>query len=126
MWSIPECDDESLCDRSEFETGAVRDAPAGKGRPSLIPTSSLIRLSKRFEDGAEKYGVDNWRKGIPLSRYIDSTNRHLWAFQQGDASEDHLGAIMWNAVAMSATYDLIIEGKLPPSLNDLPEHSTAK
>jgi hypothetical protein len=108
--------------RSEFSTGAVRDASEGKGLPSHLPTRSLLRASRRFEDGAAKYTAHNWRKGIPLSRYIDSLNRHTWLFMQGDTSEDHLGAISWNALCLSETFDLISEGKLPESLNDLPEH----
>ena len=108
--------------RSEFSTGAVRDASEGKGLPSHLPTRALLRASKRFEDGAAKYDAHNWRKGIPLSRYIDSLNRHTWLFMQGDTSEDHLGAISWNALCLSETFDLISEGKLPQSLNDLPEH----
>jgi len=109
-------------DRSEFDTGAVRDASQGKGVPSHLPTRALMRVSQRFEDGAAKYNAHNWRKGIPLSRYVDSLNRHLWAFMQGDTTEDHLGAITWNAMCLSETYDLISEGKLPDNLNDLPEH----
>ncbi len=109
-------------DRSEFDTGAVRDASQGKGVPSHLPTRALMRVSQRFEDGAAKYNAHNWRKGIPLSRYVDSLNRHLWAFMQGDTTEDHLGAITWNAMCLSETYDLISEGKLPEPLNDLPEH----
>jgi hypothetical protein len=109
-------------ERSEFDTGAVRDASEGKGVPSHLPTRALMRASKRFEDGAIKYDAHNWRKGIPLSRYVDSLNRHLWAFMQGDTSEDHAGAIVWNAMCLSETYDLMAEDKLPKSLNDLPEH----
>jgi hypothetical protein len=108
--------------RSEFSTGAVRDASEGKGFPSHLPTRALLRASRRFEDGAAKYDAHNWRKGIPLSRYVDSMNRHTWLFMQGDTSEDHLGAISWNALCLSETFDLISEGKLPESLNDLPEH----
>lgn len=108
--------------RSEFSTGAVRDASEGKGLPSHLPTRALLRASRRFEDGAAKYDAHNWRKGIPLSRYVDSMNRHTWLFMQGDTSEDHLGAISWNALCLSETFDLISEGKLPQSLNDLPEH----
>lgn len=109
--------------RSEFSTGAVRDASKGKGVPSHLPTRALLRASKRFEDGAVKYDAHNWRKGIPLSRYIDSLNRHTWLFMQGDTSEDHLGAITWNALCLSETFDLIFEEMLPESLNDLPEHN---
>lgn len=106
-------------ERSEFNTGAVRDAMSGKGCPSLIPIDALRAVSKRFEDGATKYGRDNWRKGIPLSRYVDSLYRHLWQFMEGDTSEDHGGAVIWNAMCLIQTEKWISEGKLPDELNDL-------
>ena len=105
--------------RSEFDTGAVRDAMEGKGMPSLLPIAALRAASKRFEDGANKYGRDNWTKGIPLSRYIDSLYRHLWQFIEGDESEDHAGAIVWNAMCLVQTDEWIKNGKLPKSLDDI-------
>ena len=105
--------------RSEFNTGAVRDAMEGKGMPSLLPIAALRAASKRFEDGANKYGRDNWTKGIPLSRYIDSLYRHLWQFIEGDESEDHAGAIVWNAMCLVQTEEWIKNGKLPKSLDDI-------
>ena len=105
--------------RSEFNTGAVRDAMEGKGMPSLLPIAALRAASKRFEDGANKYGRDNWTKGIPLSRYIDSLYRHLWQFMEGDESEDHAGAIVWNAMCLVQTEEWIKNGKLPKSLDDI-------
>lgn len=105
--------------RSEFDTGAVRDASLGKGIPSAIPVRALMKLAKRFEDGAAKYERDNWKKGIPLSRYVDSLYRHLWAFLEGDDTEDHLGAIIWNAVCLSETFDMIEDGTLDVVLEDI-------
>mgnify|MGYP003647294364 FL=1 len=105
-------------ERSEFNTGAVRDAMRGKGMPSCIPTEALRAVAKRFEDGATKYGRDNWRKGIPLSRYVDSLYRHLWAYMDGDTSEDHGGAIIWNAMCLVETSERIKDGSLPAELND--------
>ena len=106
-------------DRSEFTTGAVRDASYGKGIPSLIPIEALRAVSKRFEDGATKYGRDNWKKGIPLSRYVDSLQRHLWQLMEGDTAEDHGGAIIWNAMCLVDTKKRIEDGELPKELNDL-------
>ena len=105
--------------RSEFTTGAVRAASEGKGCPSLIPIDDLKAVAKRFEDGATKYGRNNWQQGIPLSRYVDSLYRHLWQFMEGDASEDHLGAIIWNAMCLTQTKKWIDMGKLPAELDDL-------
>lgn len=106
-------------ERSEFTTGAVRDAMSGKGTPSLIPIDALRAVSKRFEDGASKYGRDNWKKGIPLSRYVDSLYRHLWQLMEDDQAEDHGGAVIWNAMCLIQTKQWIKEGKLPKELNDL-------
>ena len=47
-------------ERTEFETGSVRDSMEGKGMPSLIPISALRSCSKRFAEGAEKYGNNTW------------------------------------------------------------------
>ena len=105
--------------RSEFATGAVRDASEGKGNPSLIPVDALRSVAKRFEDGATKYGRDNWKQGIPLSRYVDSLYRHLWQLMEGDTTEDHAGAIIWNAMCLQQTKTWVEQDKLPSELNDL-------
>ncbi len=104
---------------TNFSTGAVRDAMEGKGFPSLIPTCALTSLAKRFEDGATKYGRDNWKKGIPLSRYCDAANRHLWALMEGRTDEDHFGAVMWNIACWQRTKRMIDSHLLPEELNDL-------
>lgn len=104
---------------SEFTTGAVRDAMEGKGYPSMIPVIALRSLAKRFEDGAKKYGRENWKKGIPLSRYYDAASRHLWSMKSGDTSEDHAGAVLWNIACLMETKKMIDHNELPDELNDL-------
>jgi len=105
--------------RSEFSSGAVRDAMEGKGIPSLIPLDALRAVSRRFEAGAAKYTDRNWEKGIPCSRYVDSLMRHLWSMMEGDTDEDHGGALIWNAMCLYQTLHWIEEGKLSQALNDL-------
>jgi hypothetical protein len=107
--------------RSEFATGAVRDASIGKGYFAMIPPEAETRIARRFEDGARKYGPDNWRKGIPLSRYFDAMRRHLSKWALGHVDEDHLGAVGWNYAAAVWTEREIYEGRLPDYLNDLPD-----
>lgn len=46
-------------DRTEFETGAVRDMHSGKGRMDLMAWDALLEVSKHCEEGAEKYGEHN-------------------------------------------------------------------
>lgn len=110
--------------RSTFSTGGVRDASAGKGLPSRIPAEALRALARRFEDGEAKYpdvdGTPNWMRGIPLSRYFDSAFRHLLQASEGDTTEDHFGAVLWNISCWMWTAGAIERGELPAELDDLP------
>ena len=133
-------------DRTEFESGAVRDMRVGKGRCDLLPLdvvadyssggiseldnvlmniysfqehndlrllytalscfvyekrkwcdyTMLLEVAKHFEEGAKKYGDDNWKKGIPTNVYIDSAVRHYLKFLRGDKDEPHDRAFCWN------------------------------
>ena len=56
----------------------------------------FLEVSKHFEEGAKKYGPDNWRKGIPVHCYIDSAVRHYLKFLRGDQDEPHDRAFCWN------------------------------
>ena len=107
-------------DRTEFSTGAVRDASVGKGLPSHIPPIAIRKLAKHFEDGSRKYEPLNWMKGIPLSKYYDSAMRHLLAWSEGDDTEPHDAAILWNISCAMWTLDQINKGELPSELSDLP------
>ena len=106
--------------RQLFETGAQRDVQEGKGRFDLLPIHSITRLAKHFESGAGKYGIDNWKKGIPLRRYLDSMLRHSFKFMCGAKDEDHLAAVIWNACCLMETKELIDRNLLPKELDDLP------
>lgn len=131
-------------DRTEFETGAVRDMREGKGRCDLMPLevvadyltrdgkpdrilhrirqfqksndtkylqialdnfneihwmnnkTMLLEVAKHFEEGAKKYGENNWQKGIPAHCYIDSAVRHYLKWLRGDKDEPHDRAFVWN------------------------------
>ena len=136
-------------DRTQFESGAVRDMRTGKGRFDLIPlevmarmfdrcdgkngvmdflvyfmntnsthflikaldrfafdvygrtekeayTTMFLEVAKHFEEGALKYGPDNWRRGIPTWCYIDSAIRHYMKYLRGDKDEAHDKAFVWN------------------------------
>lgn len=135
-------------DRTQFESGAVRDMREGKGRCDLSPLdvaarvfsdpvlapkeydinlddiakfqatgktcylyyvirrfakshyngyeNMLLEVAKHFEEGAKKYGPDNWRKSIPTWCYIDSAVRHYLKHRRGDKDEPHDRAMIWN------------------------------
>lgn len=106
--------------REEFGTGAVRDAASGKGRFDLIPMYAIKRLAIHYENGAAKYADRNWEKGIPLHRYVNSAFSHLGAFMDGDRTEDHLAAILWNVAGYIWTEREMREGRLPTTLQTVP------
>ncbi len=108
--------------RTEFSTGAVRDAQEGKGRMDLLPVRAIIEVAKIMEGGAKKYDARNWEKGIPLHRFFDSGLRHAMKHLRGDRDEAHLAMACWNFLCCLETQALIEEGLLPPELNDLPNN----
>ena len=112
--------------RQEFSTGARRDVQEGKGRFDLLPYYAITRLAQHFENGAKKYGDENWKKGMPLRRYLDSMMRHAFKFMAGMSDEDHLAAVIWNACCLLETQEMIEQGILPKELDDLPKVSTGK
>lgn len=71
----------------------------------------FLDLSIHFENGAKKYDKNNWKKGIPVERYIDSAMRHYIKFKDGQKDENHEIAFVWNLICCMWT----IENK--PELN---------
>ena len=59
-------------------------------------SGELLEVSKHFEEGAKKYGENNWQKGIPTNCYIDSAVRHYLKHLRGDSDEPHDRAFVWN------------------------------
>lgn len=74
--------------------------------------NKLLEISKHFEDGAKKYGENNWQKGIPTHCYIDSAVRHYLKYMRFDTDERHDRAFCWNLMCAIWT----CENK--PELND--------
>lgn len=72
----------------------------------------FLEVAKHFEEGAKKYGEDNWQKGIPTHCYIDSAVRHYLKFLRGDKDEPHDRAFVWNILCCIWTC------KYKPELND--------
>lgn len=98
-------DDEFFGHITRFMTSADSDdllraakyVAKGNGEISDINVyNSLLKLAKHYENGMRKYGKDNWRKGIPLSSYVDSACRHYCKWRSGWEDEDHLSACLFN------------------------------
>jgi len=105
--------------REEFSTGSKRDSRDGKGRFDLLPFYAIQRLARVYENGARKYGENNWRLGQSCSRYLDSALRHLMKAGGGWRDEDHFAQAMWNIAAIIETQKMIELNKAPKELDDL-------
>jgi hypothetical protein len=84
----------------QFNGGAVRDDNAGKPRYDLIPPEALLRVAKHYAWGAAKYGVDNYKNGMPREAFIESAFRHFEALRMGKTDEDHAAALVWNVLSI--------------------------
>lgn len=71
------------------EEGTKNDAE--KPPLDLLPTIPLVEISRVLEYGAEKYGPNNWRKGLAWSRLIAAALRHLTAFNDGEDLDEESG-----------------------------------
>lgn len=76
------------------------------------PYDMFLEVAIHFEQGALKYGENNWQKGIPVHCYIDSAVRHYLKHRRGDTDEPHDRAFVWNLLCAMWTC------KNKPELND--------
>ena len=70
---------------------------------SCLPPDGLIELGKIAQLGAKKYGENNWRKGIRVTRLIDAAYRHLISASSGKDYDEvdgnnHLASAAWNCL----------------------------
>lgn len=74
---------------------AIRDFNKNYG---WSDADSMLELSKHFSEGAKKYQKDNWKKGIPISSFMDSGIRHYLKVKAGWNDEPHARAFIWNLI----------------------------
>jgi hypothetical protein len=76
----------------------------------------VIQCAKVFEFGATKYADDNWRKGMPLSKVVDSLARHYIAvhcnkeYVDPESNCPHYGHILANLIFMKEYHVMKPEG----------------
>ena len=99
---VEECNEVYLYDALDFFENM-----RGWDKPTMF-----LEVAKHFEEGAKKYGENNWHKGIPVRCYIDSAVRHYMKWLRGDKDEPHDRAFCWNIICAIWTC------KHKPELND--------
>lgn len=74
----------------EKKTEALR-YNTGKFRMSLVPSSLTLYTAAGMTYGEQKYAAHNWRKGFNWSSILDSLQRHIDAFKEGENIDDESG-----------------------------------
>ena len=114
--TAPEIQDSG--ERTQFESGAVRDMHEGKGRCDLLPMCVMLRPPPPPPPGAKKYTDRNWEQGIPAHSFADSALRHMFKYMDGQTDEDHLIAAIWNLCGLAWTEEK------KPEMMDIPARQT--
>lgn len=101
-------------DKHKFESGAVR-AKLDDVRFDLISPYALRRLAATYNEGAVKYGDNNWRRGMEFSNVINHVLEHINTYiaNSDPDGEDHLSHACWGLMT------LMEQEKTRPELNDL-------
>lgn len=82
--------------------GTARHANTGKLRVDLVPLDAQEQYVRVLMYGAKKYGVNNWRRGLPWVEVAASLERHVMQWMRGEANDaesalPHLAHVMCNA-----------------------------
>lgn len=70
---------------------AGKKSDAGKPRLELISPIATFKKARVYTFGAEKYGKDNWRKGLAWGRVIGACLRHIFAWLSGEDNDEETG-----------------------------------
>lgn len=70
-------------------------------RFDLLDPRAMFEMTKVLAEGAEKYGVDNWRN-IDVRDHLNHLLVHTYAYLAGDKSDEHLSHIMCRAMFAQA------------------------
>lgn len=89
----------------------------GKPQLSLVPHSLKAACARVLEYGMRKYERDNWRKGLSWNSVIDSLERHIDAFKEGEDCDPESGLSHIDHMAANVAF-LAEYQKTHPELDD--------
>lgn len=114
---------------SEGEVGIVETRVSGEvGNPKVgaaskkyslryLPLAANIEANRALENGADKYGLCNWRNtNVKASVYIDAALRHIAQWQEGQ--EDASDSTVHNLGHAMASLAIIIDAQAQGVLID--------
>jgi len=95
------CVNKALTDNNVKTAAAVN-----KPRVSAVPPKAFLALGAAMQDGANKYGLFNWRTtSVSATVFYDAMMRHLIAWYSGeddapDSKQSHLAHVMANCAIL--------------------------
>ena len=105
-----------------FKTGARRSDAQGRGHYEDFSPMAMRRVAELLERGAVKYGSLNYARGMSMKRTMQSLLRHAYQYLEGDRTEDHLAAVIFNAMVLIHTEEGIARRLIPSIMDDLPNY----
>lgn len=92
-------------DRPTTLEGATLGVKFDTGKPDFTLLDPIVMrdFTICMTKGARKYGRDQWRKGMPMTRALAALHRHLNAFERGedrdpDSGDHHLTHVLCDAM----------------------------
>lgn len=79
-----------------YESGAARSTM--DVRWDLLCEEFIRDMAVVMKEGADKYGDNNWKAGVPEGVTINHLLEHLFKWQDGDRGELHLAKVAINAM----------------------------
>lgn len=76
----------------------------GKPKHHLIPGFAMNEVAKVFTFGADKYGDNNWQRGMDWSDVIGSMSRHYNAILRGEDFDNETGYLHSSHLATNAIF----------------------
>ena len=61
-----------------------------EARLDLLPPEAMMEIGKILNQGAVKYGENNWHK-TTINENINHALNHIFAYLAGDTQDDHMG-----------------------------------
>lgn len=82
----------------------------------LVPKEGLRRLALRYTLGCQRYGENNWRRGLSNQEFLNERRNHLVEhlfeyLESGNAKDDNLAAIAWGCFTLMEAEKLAAEQK---------------
>ena len=84
--------------------GKKNDGADSKNRLELIPPCFTGGVGQVLTFGAEKYGADNWMRGIFFRRLIGGIKRHVLAIERGEDRDPESGLLHHYHIGWGAAF----------------------